>query len=299
MEAPIQRPNLLHLPGVTLKDFVPVEDLFDEKVLEQAASETLAPGEAPPLPYSKIPPLFTGVADWPTSTNLLCWSCSFSFDGPPRFIPKYIQENGQSEVVVGVQGNFCTFNCAGLYIDTHYPRAANPQKHFRLRENLSILYYLVTGCRVTHIPAAPPVTQLRKYGGDMTEDLFWKEMRRLDQEHGLRDHRPGTVVPERMRASGQRVWAQGVVESCPAVTAAAFPALGAAAAPRDAAASPGDAAAAAASPGDAAAASPGDAAAASPEDAAESAALAAALGLLSSAPPPPPGPPNPEGLGPA
>ena len=191
MEHYARRRNLLHLSGITLSDYVPVEDLFDEKVLEGAAREEFP---LDPLPYDKIPAVFSGLDDWPAGTNLLCWACPFSFDGPPRFAPTYIRQGERGRLEVGVEGNFCTFNCAARYIDSAYP-----QKHWRMRDNLCTVYQMFTGRRVPHIPAAPSKTELRMFGGTLSEDQFWGAMRRLDLDHGLRDHRLGSVAPERTR----------------------------------------------------------------------------------------------------
>ena len=206
MEVYARRPNLLHLSGITLSDYVPVEDLFDEKVLEGAAREELP---LDPLPYDKIPVVFTGLDDWPSSTNLLCWACPFSFDGPPRFAPTYIRQGERGRTEVGVEGNFCTFNCAARYIDTMYPPQAFPQKHWRMTDNLCTVYQMFTGRRVSHVPAAPSKTELRMFGGTLSEDQFWGAMRRLDQDHGLRDHRLGSVAPERTRPRAEEAGPKG------------------------------------------------------------------------------------------
>ena len=206
MEVYARRPNLLHLSGITLSDYVPVEDLFDEKVLEGAAREELP---LDPLPYDKIPVVFTGLDDWPSSTNLLCWACPFSFDGPPRFAPTYIRQGERGRTEVGVEGNFCTFNCAARYIDTMYPPQAFPQKHWRMTDNLCTVYQMFTGRRVSHVPAAPSKTELRMFGGTLSEDQFWGAMRRLDQDPGLRDHRLGSVAPERTRPRAEEAGPKG------------------------------------------------------------------------------------------
>jgi hypothetical protein len=286
MEPPARRPNLLHLEGITLADYVPVEDLFDAQVLEGVAREELP---LDPLPFDKIPPVFTGLDDWPVSTNLHCWSCTFSFDGPPRFAPTYIREGEQGRLEVGVEGNFCTFNCAGGYVDTQYPPQAYPQKHWRMRDGLCTVYQLFTGHRVRHIPPSPAKTELRKYGGTLSEEQFWKTLRRLDEDHGLRDHRPGSVVPERVRPraahNGRAAWTLGAAEAPPPPLddAAAFPALG----PESGA-----------GPGPASGSAPPAA-----EDPLAAEELALALGFgpsaLSSAPPRPPSLPTPGGPGPA
>lgn len=211
MENHSRQPLVLHLAGITLADYVPIEDVFDEKVLERAEKEEVLPE---PLPFDKIPPVFTSLEEWPLSTNLRCWACPFTFDGPPRFAPPYIRPGEDGRTEVGVEGNFCTFNCAANYIDVTYPPQAYPEKHWRMRDNLCHVYFMFTGQRVLHIEAAPPKIDLQEYGGDLSEEQFWERLRKLDPKHGLRDHRLGTILSERLRPTppsgpppvGRPVW---------------------------------------------------------------------------------------------
>lgn len=210
MDAPVTRPNILHLNGVTMDDFVPIEEVFDEKVLENVES---APDAEESSPHDKIPEVFTGVKNWPTSTNLRCWSCVFSFDGHPCFIPTSVRESATKGIEIGVEGNFCTFNCAARYIDDMYPPQAHAIKNWQMRDNLCLVYSLFTGHRPSHISPAPAKTDRREFGGELSEDDFWAKLRELDPQFGLRDHRPGTVIPERLRPpSGKSVWAVCGVE---------------------------------------------------------------------------------------
>jgi hypothetical protein len=203
MDIPIGRPNILHLGGITLNDFVPIEDVFDEKVLEVVDKSDQG---SEPLPFEKIPAVFTSVGEWPFSTNLRCWSCTFTFDGPPCFVPTSVSTGSDDRVEVGVEGNFCTFSCAARYIDDTYPPQAYAAKHWRMRDNLCLVYFYFKGHRVRHIKPAPRKTELISFGGDLDEEDFWARMRELDPLNGPRDHRPGTVVPERMRPVGTSVW---------------------------------------------------------------------------------------------
>ena len=211
MEPFTAQPNILHLAGISLNDYVPVEDLFDSKLLEAAEP---APQGSEPLPYDRIPPVFVGVDQWPSSTNLRCWSCPFTFDGPPSFAPTYIRPGDGGRLEAGVEGNFCTFNCAARYIDTVYPPQAFPAKHFKMRDNLCTIYALFTGRRVRHIAAAPPKTELQMYGGTLTEENYWEALRQLDLDHGLRDHRLGSIATERARPGSALAGKPTAWETC-------------------------------------------------------------------------------------
>jgi hypothetical protein len=198
METPYQPPNILRLFGITLKEWTPIEDVADKRLLRQAADGH--PGAAASesvQPYDKVPRVFTGIEDWPLSTNLRCWQCDSTFDDRPKFVPTYVREAENGGIEFGVRGNMCTFNCAELWIHIHY--AGKEDQRWRIQDNLCLVYFLFTGHRAARILPAPHKTELRQYGGELDEETFWKKMRALDSLAGLRDHTPGSVVPDRDR----------------------------------------------------------------------------------------------------
>ena len=202
MEPPYQRPNILRLPEVTIGDYIGLEDFVDNQRLLAAGddSRTLDPEEPAPEhihPPDKIPRVFTGIEDWLASTNLRCWQCGFTFDGPPKFVPTYVRESDDGGIEFGVHGNMCTFNCAELWISINY--AGKEDQRWRAQENLCLVYFLFTGRRIARIRPAPNKTELRQYGGELDEEAFWNKMRGLDNVAGLRDHTPCSVIPERDR----------------------------------------------------------------------------------------------------
>ncbi|NBW87833.1 MAG: hypothetical protein EBR23_13665, partial [Planctomycetia bacterium] len=198
METPYQPPNILRLFGITLKEWTPIEDVADKRLLRQAADGH--PGAAATeavQPYDKVPRVFTGIEDWPLSTNLRCWQCDSTFDDRPKFVPTYVREAENGGIEFGVRGNMCTFNCAELWIHIHY--AGKEDQRWRIQDNLCLVYFLFTGHRAARILPAPHKTELRQYGGELDEETFWKKMRTLDSLAGLRDHTPGSIVPDRDR----------------------------------------------------------------------------------------------------
>jgi hypothetical protein len=202
MEPPYQRPNILRLPEVTIGDYIGLEDFVDNQRLLAAGddSRTLDPEDPAPEhihPPDKIPRVFTGIEDWLTNTNLRCWQCGFTFDGPPKFVPTYVRESDEGGIEFGVHGNMCTFNCAELWISINY--AGKEDQRWRAQENLCLVYFLFTGRRIARIRPAPNKTELRQYGGELDEESFWNKMRGLDNVAGLRDHTPCSVIPERDR----------------------------------------------------------------------------------------------------
>ena len=195
-----RRPNILRLPGITMRDYVPIEDVADAKLLDDMDGAAAIPSRQE-ASLETIPRVFTGLEnDWPISTDLKCWVCDFTFDGSPKFVPLHVRESDTGSVEFGVLGNMCTFNCAEAYIETNAGGRCNSEERWRLQDNLRMLYFMFTGHRVDHIKPSPPKTELRAYGGTMDEDTYWKKMRELDPLYGLRDHTPGSILSERARA---------------------------------------------------------------------------------------------------
>jgi hypothetical protein len=191
MEKTYARPNILLLSGISREDYVPVEDIFEEKLCENIKSD-FTPTV---MPYDRIPAVFTSLSKWPISTNLRCWSCGFTFDDRPKFIPTYMRENEQGVIEFGVLGNTCTFNCSARWInDNMHDNAA-----WTARNELYWVYFYFTGYKVTKITPAPSRTELQMYGGNLTEEAFWQKLRELDPQHGLNNHTAGSILPERLR----------------------------------------------------------------------------------------------------
>jgi hypothetical protein len=204
MERPYRPPNVLRLFGISLKkDYVPVEDLADERLnteaddcgpgLEGAAPESIYPDD-------KIPYKFTGLEDWPYSTNLHCWQCSRTHADRPKFLPTYLREaENECGIEIGVCGTFCSFACVALWITIHF--TGKEELRWRAQDNLCLVYRIFTGHFIDRIRPAPHITELRRYGGDLDDDAFSKKMRDIDPLAGVRDHTPGSIVPERNRVA--------------------------------------------------------------------------------------------------
>lgn len=164
-------PNILSLSGITLDDYIPLEDVADDRFLEDEETK-----EDNIYPYNKIPQVFTSLSKWPTSTNLYCWTCGFKFDNIPKFIPTYIRETNDN-IEIGVVGNMCSFNCVELWIETH--SISREEKH-KLQTNLCFLYFIFTGKHISYIKPSPCKTNLLQYGGSWNEETFLKHMKEID-----------------------------------------------------------------------------------------------------------------------
>jgi hypothetical protein len=165
-------PNILNLSGITLEDYIPLEDVADDRLLAEDDEVNVSHI----YPYNSIPQIFTSINKWPESTNLCCWSCGFKFDTIPIFIPTYIRETNDS-VEIGVKGNMCSFNCAELWIES--TNISREERH-KLQTNLCFLYYIITGKRISYIKPSPCKTNLLQYGGTWNEETFLKHMRNIN-----------------------------------------------------------------------------------------------------------------------
>ena len=185
MDAKIhRRPNMLSLPGIKFSDWVSPEVAAEDKFMQLGHDETIAAPVEHELLLEKIPAVFVGLGEWPDRTDLRCHACTLSFADRPKFIPTYIREatggGGPQFVEMGVQGNFCTFACAELWIETR--TAAGTEKRWRLQDYLRLAYHLFTGRHIAQIRAALPYTDLQSYGGDLDLATWLRRNRELEPE---------------------------------------------------------------------------------------------------------------------
>lgn len=216
MEKTYTAPNILRLMGITPHDYRPVEDLLDEKLLDDlgaapvGADQSIVHGESAAIgraleetpTLDTIPKVFTGLDAWPEKTNLRCWDSDFYFDDRPKFVPTYVTTNESGELEIGVKGNFMTFNNAARWIRT---TVHSTEQQWRMLDMLYLVYRLFTGASATHIESAPDKTKMAKYGGgDWDEDVYLRELRALDPVNGLKNHTPGSILCEREKRATAR-----------------------------------------------------------------------------------------------
>lgn len=160
--------EILFLPGVTLADYVPLEDR-----LEQFLKDELPPVQpADIVVYDRIPRQYTRDS-WPASTNLRCWNCDRHFCGRPLFVPSSISIGRGGHLVMDVDveqgGNFCHQNCAFTHI------CRNPAFSPTQRDNRLAMFMRL--CADLELAAGPLVEVPERhrrveYGGPMTFDEF-------------------------------------------------------------------------------------------------------------------------------
>lgn len=166
-----EQPNILFFKGVFLKTY-DIEGMFTTRLMDEIRGEEdpMYDLETEMKEYDSIPDVFTTIDDWPTSTNLECWVCRRKPPNQPRFAPTKITKNGD-ELVFGVSGVFCTFVCAGAYIDIHCRDKSTWWERHRM---LRMLYEKFTGNELRHVVRVEPPTQMVQCGGTIPTAEYYK-----------------------------------------------------------------------------------------------------------------------------
>lgn len=180
-------PNILFFLGVFPEKY-DIDKLFTNKIMDSLriseGSETCMNEEINTYTmYDKIPMTFSTVDLWPSSTNIQCWWCNRTFKCVPIFIPIDISNNGN----MVPHGNFCSFFCAAVHIDTFI----NPKVRWERHQMLKMLHKKITGMYVEYIPRAPvPFTMLQYGGGNDSGDEFAKKLAILYQSMKTQENSP-------------------------------------------------------------------------------------------------------------
>ena len=163
--------HILFLKGVSLSNFVSIEDKFNQDLLlvdqpSRSIQETM---------WDKIPQHFTGMDDWIKSTNLRCWYCSMKFKSSPWFIILYCNRT-HTQPIYDITGNFCSCGCLLGYINLHY----NKRENFDIYQNVFKLYEIMYHKHIDDIEIPKNKYNLKMYGGDMTIDEYKKHLQSVN-----------------------------------------------------------------------------------------------------------------------
>lgn len=104
--------------------------------------------------------------EWPSSTDVACWNCTYTFDGIPLAIPGGIHK--RQNVMIGCYGVFCSFNCAKRYCMNR-----NRNDSMQQLQLLGLLRKTILGGTARIFPASP-FQVLDKYGGYMPIEEYRK-----------------------------------------------------------------------------------------------------------------------------
>jgi hypothetical protein len=184
MDIPYRRCNTLRLQGISLADYEPIEALADQRFLDETIDEDRGDrlDRTTVQTHEKMPTVFTGLEEWPLSTTLCCHECSMTFTSRPKFIPTFIREAaggmGASRIEMGVRGNFCSWGCAELWIESR--NVSSTEQRWRLQDNLRHAFHMFTGSHVSQIRAALSREELLQYGGELELATWLRRNRELE-----------------------------------------------------------------------------------------------------------------------
>jgi hypothetical protein len=161
------RPSVLFIKGVFIKDCIPIDDMFDARILERAKDELVYPD-----PFTPLPTIFYGFDTWPKTTNLRCYYCDRTFETTPFFIPKTIEPSKEG-YTMSTEGCFCTFNCAVHHVDLYYQKIHD---NLNKKNMIKLLYRVFHGVQVSEIPPSPSKYEMICYGGELSHQEYGKKM---------------------------------------------------------------------------------------------------------------------------
>jgi len=164
---------ILFLSGINYENVKTVEDNFENDIITEINIQASVVEYNKISKYETLPCTFTSLAEWPNTTDFNCWSCYLSVKNIPVFIPTVINGNMKMKVF----GIFCSFNCAQLYINTHYD---DKLKIIEYSSNLNLLYKAMTGKKILQIePSFNPLFELKKFGGELTQEEYNKKQKTI------------------------------------------------------------------------------------------------------------------------
>lgn len=170
-----KKPELLLLKGVYLKNLIetvsdmPKDHLIDDQI------------------YSDIPKRFLSIEQWPSNTNLKCWSCDQIPLSYPKFIPMNPINNSDGQLTCDVIGNFCEWNCAVRYILKELPQE-NQWDNLHL---LTLVESKFSGAVKEKIPPSPTKTIMKCYCGNkgLTNKQWRDTLNTLINNHCLSEYK--------------------------------------------------------------------------------------------------------------
>lgn len=169
----MKNPKILFLKGVFLKDYVSIEDKFEEDLLKFGEDSYT---EIPFENFDKIPKYFETLDKWQKTTNLCCWECAKHFSNIPVFIPRNIISHDNIQKIE-VFGNFCSFPCAMRYVKFNLRSFEYDEHHLLLIE----LYYIFTGKKITNMSIGENRTKMLHFGGTLSIEEFVKRNKDIEE----------------------------------------------------------------------------------------------------------------------
>lgn len=172
MEIATKPQYLLILPGVSLSNYKPVEDIFDDKIMDRFDVPVIS------TVYDKVPNSFSGLKSWPKQTNLKCLNCDRKFLEIPKFYAKDLARDTTGNIEMApIKGYMCSFVCVRSYIDTFIHKK---EDKWNALDRLNLMYQIFTGEEAKDILPAPSKCEREEYGGLWDMDKYISELKKID-----------------------------------------------------------------------------------------------------------------------
>lgn len=154
-------PKIIFIKGVFIKDCIPIDDIFEQQLIEQLQSD------APIKKYEPLPSTFYSVDSWVPKTNNKCWYCDLSFDNQPVFIPKNIDKLSRvKKHNISTLGCFCSFCCAMSFNNIYNPQICD---NTNTKEMILYLFHIFHPDQIIkNIPESPNKYIMKHYGGEVS-----------------------------------------------------------------------------------------------------------------------------------
>jgi hypothetical protein len=171
----VARPqHILRLPGISLKTYKPIEDVFDDRILSKFES-----ADSTMITYDKIPVAFNGLHSWLKQVNVKCIICDRLFKEVPKFYPKdFTKDNSGNIEFSPIIGFMCSFACVRSYVDTLNLKR---DELFNALDRLYFMYQIFTGEDINNILHSPNKTEREEYGGTWDMEKFIVELKKVDK----------------------------------------------------------------------------------------------------------------------
>jgi len=137
-----------------------------------------------------------------------------TFTSRPKFIPTFIREAaggmGASRIEMGVRGNFCSWCCAELWIESR--NVSSTEQRWRLQDNLRHAFHMFTGSHVSQIRAALSREELLQYGGELELATWLRRNRELEPSI---ESSAALAIPSSAFAQWGNAWRSAAIELRP------------------------------------------------------------------------------------
>jgi hypothetical protein len=160
-------PKILFIKSVFIKDCIPIDDLFEQQIIDQLLIET------PIITYVPLPSTFFSLDTWIQKTNIKCWYCDLNFDNMPIFIPTNIDKiDDSNKYHISTHGCFCSFGCSISYNNIHNQNICD---RINNKEMIFYLYNIFYTNLVRDIMPSPNKYIMKQYGG-VVDSMVYRHM---------------------------------------------------------------------------------------------------------------------------